>query len=70
MFRQVLVFLLVMAVGLPLAFGAAGQKNVVVIVTDDQGLDAGCYGNKVIQTPNMDQLAAEGTLFEYAFCTT
>lgn len=70
MFRLLLIGVLVMAIGLPLAFGAAGQKNVVVIVTDDQGLDAGCYGNKVIQTPNMDQLAAEGTLFEYAFCTT
>ena len=45
-------------------------KNVVMFVVDDQGLDAGCYGNPVIQTPNLDQLAQEGTRFTNAFCTT
>ena len=39
-------------------------------VTDDQSPDTGCYGNKVIQTPNLDQLATEGTRFDRAFCTT
>lgn len=48
----------------------AADKNVVLIVVDDQGLEAGCYGNSVIQTPNLDRLAAEGTRFNYAFCTT
>lgn len=45
-------------------------KNVVLFVVDDQGLDAGCYGNPVIQTPNLDQLSREGTRFTNAFCTT
>ena len=52
---------------------AASKKrpNVVLIVSDDHGLDAlGCYGNKVIKTPNLDQLAAEGVRFTNAFCTT
>ncbi len=49
---------------------AAAGKNVVLFVVDDQGLDAGCYGNRVIQTPNLDRLAADGTRFDYAFCTT
>jgi len=47
------------------------RPNIVLIVSDDHGLEAlGCYGNKVIQTPNLDQLAAEGVRFTNAFCTT
>ena len=35
--------------------------NVILIVSDDQGYnDLGCYGAKDIQTPHLDQLAAEG----------
>jgi N-sulfoglucosamine sulfohydrolase len=48
----------------------AAERNVVLIVTDDQSPDAGCYGNSVLKTPNLDALAADGTLFNYAFCTT
>ena len=48
----------------------ASPKNVVLFVVDDQGLDAGCYGNPIIQTPNLDQLTQEGTRFTNAFCTT
>ncbi len=52
------------------ATAAAGTKNVVLFVTDDQSPDAGCYGNDVIKTPNLDALAAVGTRFDRAFCTT
>ena len=48
----------------------AAKKNVVLFVTDDQSPDAGCYGNKVIQTPNLDQLASQGVRLTHAFCTT
>lgn len=48
----------------------AEAKNVVLFVTDDQGLDAGCYGNPVIKTPHLDRLAADGTRMTHAFCTT
>ncbi len=48
----------------------AASRNVVLFVTDDQSQDAGCYGNDVVQTPNLDALAADGTRFNYAFCTT
>ena len=49
----------------------AAPRNVVLYVVDDQGTDdAGCYGNPVIKTPGLDALAAEGTRFTHAFCTS
>ena len=43
--------------------------NVVFIISDDLTATAlGCYGNKVCQTPNIDRVASEGTLFSRAFC--
>ncbi|MEX0322602.1 MAG: sulfatase [Puniceicoccaceae bacterium] len=50
----------------------AGPKpNIILFVSDDHGMDAlGCYGNPVIQTPNMDKLADEGVRFTQAYCTS
>ena len=45
-------------------------RNIVLIVADDLSQDAGCYGNREVRTPAMDQLAREGTLFRNAFCTS
>jgi arylsulfatase A len=48
------------------------KPNIVWIMADDMGPgDLGCYGQKIIKTPNIDKLAAEGTLFTqaYAGCT-
>jgi len=42
--------------------------NVLVIVADDWSLHAGAYGDRVVSTPAIDQLAREGVLFENAFC--
>ena len=53
------------------AFAAPPRPNIVLIVADDHGTDAlGCYGNPVIKTPHLDALAADGTRFTSAFCTT
>src|SRR5665647_2342997 len=47
------------------------KPNIIFILTDDQRWDAlGYAGNKIIQTPEMDQLAKKGTFFRYAFVTT
>jgi arylsulfatase A-like enzyme len=47
------------------------RPNIILILTDDQRWDAlGFAGNPIIQTPNMDQLAAEGFYFKNAFVTT
>jgi arylsulfatase A len=40
---------------------AAERPNIIVAVADDLGYgDLGCYGEKVIRTPNLDRLATEG----------
>jgi N-sulfoglucosamine sulfohydrolase len=62
-------FLLALLVCLP-AQEAKKRLNVVLFVADDLGQDAGCYGNPVLRTPNLDRLAAEGTRFPFAFATT
>ena len=42
----------------------ADRPNIVYIMCDDLGYgDLGCYGQKVIQTPNIDRMAAEGMRF-------
>ena len=61
-------FLFVLAFVLCLSVQAK-VKNVLLIVSDDLKADAvGCYGNKLAQTPHLDQLAKEGTLFRNAYC--
>ncbi|HZQ22294.1 MAG TPA: sulfatase-like hydrolase/transferase [Terriglobales bacterium] len=46
----------------------ASASNVVVITIDTLRADhLGCYGYKDIKTPNIDDLAADGTRFEQAY---
>ncbi len=43
---------------------AADQPNIIFIMADDLGYgDLGCYGQKIIKTPRLDQMAAEGMRF-------
>jgi len=53
--------------GLGLMLGAAASRaappppNFVVLLCDDLGYgDLGCFGNRVIRTPNLDRLATQG----------
>jgi uncharacterized sulfatase len=51
---------------------AAERPNIIFILADDLGYgDLGCYGQKNIETPHLDRLAAEGMRFTdfYAGCT-
>ena len=53
------------------AIAAEKPLNVVLILVDDLGwTDLGCYGSDFYQTPNIDQLAAEGMRFtqNYSAC--
>ncbi|MFB0985654.1 MAG: sulfatase-like hydrolase/transferase, partial [Phycisphaerales bacterium] len=45
--------------------------NIILFVSDDHRADVlGCAGHPIVQTPNIDRLAADGVRFENAFVTT
>lgn len=48
---------------------AADRPNILWIIAEDMSPHFGCYGEKVIQTPQVDRLANEGTLFRRAYVT-
>lgn len=52
-----------LALSAPLA-AAERKPNMVFIIADDLGIgDLGCYGQKIIRTPSIDRMAAEGMKF-------
>ena len=47
------------------------KPNIIYLMADDQSTySMGCYGNKDVQTPNMDQLAQDGMTFDRHYVTT
>lgn len=62
---KILLALLALVLG---AF-AAERPNILWIVVDDMSPNFSCYGETLIQTPNVDRLAREGTKFSNAFVT-
>src|SRR6185503_13440081 len=47
---------------------ASPKPNVLLICVDDLKPVLGCYGDKRIQSPNIDRLAKRSVLFERAYC--
>jgi len=69
--RIILGFMLISAafyalITLPMV--GADKPNIIYIMADDLGYgDLGSYGQSVIQTPFLDQMAKEGTRFTHAY---
>ena len=60
-----LIITLLLALFAPVEVTHAKQPNVLLIITDDQGYgDFSIHGNTHLQTPHIDQLAAEGVRFD------
>lgn len=59
---------IVVAALLMLAGFAHAKPNILFIAVDDLRPELGCYGNEWIKSPNIDKLAARGTVFNRAYC--
>jgi iduronate 2-sulfatase len=64
------LFLLALACQAAPAADAVSSKrpNVLFVVFDDLNNRLGCYGDPVAKSPNLDRLAARGTVFTRNFC--
>lgn len=65
MIRSFLLLLLALSVYRP---SLADQPNILFIAVDDLRPELGCYGSEIAVTPNLDALAADGLLFNRAYC--
>ena len=50
------------------AMDTPAKPNVLLICVDDLKPVLGCYGDKVVQTPNIDRLASHSMRFDAAYC--
>src|SRR5437764_11541241 len=68
----------VILAALPVAFGtlpllaadagSSSKPNILFIAVDDLRPELGCYGKAYIKSPNIDQLAKAGIVFNRAYC--
>jgi len=63
-----ITFVSLLAFCWPLPHAYAARPNVLFIAVDDMKVELNCYGQQHVISPNIDRLAAQGTLFERAYC--
>ncbi|GAB3020161.1 hypothetical protein GCM10027051_26700 [Niabella terrae] len=66
--QKLLIALLLLALS---TLQAQRRPNIVLFISDDLNQqDLGCYGNRDVHTPHIDQLAAEGLRFTRAYAAS
>ncbi|MFN7936638.1 MAG: sulfatase [Bryobacteraceae bacterium] len=64
-------FLAALGSAIPPVSAQARRPNLVLFLSDDHGyFDSPLYGSKVVRTPALEELAAEGMVFTHAFTTS
>jgi arylsulfatase/arylsulfatase A len=66
-YLKVIFIFIILNCGFALKYSSAQKRpNVLLIMTDDQGLgDIGLHNNDVLKTPNMDAIAQQGAEFKH-----
>jgi len=71
MAKHIFVILLLAMSGCRINKGLSDNKqppNILFIAIDDLRPQLGCYGDKIVLSPNIDKLAGSGVLFSRAYC--
>jgi arylsulfatase A-like enzyme len=63
-------FLILLLFAMASLSSAEERPNILWFVIDDMSANFSCYGEKAIETPNVDKLAEDGLLFTKAFATS
>jgi N-sulfoglucosamine sulfohydrolase len=67
----IVLLLAVLSVFLPAADspGTSRRPNILLIISEDNGPQLGCYGYPYVRTPNLDKVASQGVRFDRAYIT-
>lgn len=73
--QKVIFFLFSLLVAIQQTSGSDGsgnqelkKPNILFVIVDDLRPELGCYGNEIVESPSIDKLAAEGVVFNRAYC--
>jgi len=62
------IFLLLVSCVSATAAAGGDRPDILVIMSDEHNAGVlGCYGNRIVRTPNLDRLAARGVVFDAAY---